>query len=139
MWDKSGKFFTFYSTFSLLSNEIVCFFLKELAAPPVEEPENGYLIPNIDLTPLCSSKYRSSSSNDDAQVLTCNLNDIIKDSKWIDLKQLCIAKEKLVWTLYCDITCVDYDGSVLDASVVALCAALRSRMLSFGIVFNFPL
>lgn len=100
--------------------------LQELTAPSVEEPENGYLIPNIDLTPLCSPKYRSAASTDDAQVLTCNLNDIVRDSKWIDLKQLCIAKEKLVWILYCDITCIDYDGSILDASVVALCAALRS-------------
>lgn len=103
--------------------------VQELAAPSVEEPDKGFFIPNIDLTPLCSPKYRSSATNDDAQVLTCNLNDLVKDSNWIDLKQLCIAKEKLVWTLYCDITCVDYDGSVLDASVVALSAALRSRKL----------
>lgn len=102
-----------------------------MAAPSVEEPENGFLIPNIDLTPLCSPKYRPSSTNDDSQVLTCNLNDLIKDSGWIDLKKLCIAKEKLAWVLYCDITCVDYDGSVLDASVVAICAALRSRKSIF--------
>lgn len=100
--------------------------LQELSAPSVEEPEKGFLIPNIDLTPLCSPKYRSNNTNDDAQVLTCNLNDLIKDTNWIDLKQLCIAREKLVWTLFCDITCLDYDGSILDASVVALCAALRS-------------
>lgn len=99
---------------------------QELSEPSVEEPEKGYLIPNIDLTPLCSPKYRSNNTNDDAQVLTCNLNDLIRDANWIDLKQLCIAREKLVWTLFCDITCIDYDGSVLDASVVALCAALRS-------------
>lgn len=105
--------------------------IQELAAPNVEEPENGYLIPNIDLTPLCSPKYRSAALTDDAQVLTCHLNDIIRDSKWIDLKQLCIAKEKLVWILYCDLTCIDYDGSILDASVVALCAALRSCKLFF--------
>nr|ACZ26287.1 putative exosome complex exonuclease [Mayetiola destructor] len=108
---------------------VICGIKAELTAPNVEEPQNGYLIPNIDLTPLCSPKYRSAASTDDAQVLTCHLNDIIRDSKWIDLKQLCIAKEKLVWILYCDITCIDYDGSILDASVVALCAALRSLML----------
>lgn len=101
--------------------------IQELATPSVDEPSHGYLIPNIDLTPLCSPKYRSASSSDDAQVLTCNLNDVIKDSKWIDLDQLCIAREKLVWTLYCDITCVDYDGNVLDAAIIALCAAIRSR------------
>lgn len=70
-------------------------------------------------------------------MLTCNLNDLIKDSNWIDLKQLCIAKEKLVWTLYCDITCVDHDGSVLDASVVALSAALRSRKFNSESCFSY--
>lgn len=102
-----------------------------MAPPTVEEPDRGFLIPNIDLTPLCSPKYRTSSSSDEAQVLTCNLNDLIKDSQWIDLKQLCIAREKLAWTLYCDITCLDYDGSILDASVIALCAALRSCKFLF--------
>lgn len=97
-----------------------------MATPNVDEPESGFLIPNVDLTPLCSPKYRPGVTNDDALVLTSNLNDVIKDSKWVDLKQLCIAREKLVWTLYCDITCLDYDGGILDASVVALSAALRS-------------
>lgn len=110
---------------------------KELSSPSVEEPEKGFLIPNIDLTPLCSPKYRTAASSDEAQVLTCNLNDLIKDANWIDLKQLCIAREKLVWTLFCDITCIDYDGSVLDASVVALCAALRSCKLKFVVFYSF--
>ncbi|XP_031619440.1 exosome complex component RRP43-like isoform X1 [Contarinia nasturtii] len=108
---------------------VICGIKAELSAPTVEEPEKGYLIPNIDLTPLCSPKYRSNNTNDDAQVLTCNLNNLIKEANWIDLKNLCIAKERLVWTLYCDISCVDYDGSILDASVVAICAALRSLTL----------
>lgn len=43
----------------------------------------------------------------------------------IDLKTLCVAKEKLVWVLYCDITCLDHDGGVLDAAVIALVGALR--------------
>lgn len=100
-----------------------------MVAPAVKEPNQGFLIPNVDLTPLCSRKYRPGSNNDDAQVLTCNLSDLIRDSGWIDLKQLCIAEEKMVWVLYCDVICVDYDGSVLDAANVALCAALRSRKL----------
>lgn len=108
--------------------------IQELSSPSVEEPEKGFLIPNIDLTPLCSPKYRTAASSDEAQVLTCNLNDLIKDANWIDLKQLCIAREKLVWTLFCDITCIDYDGSILDASVVALCTALRSCKLKYLVI-----
>lgn len=97
-----------------------------MAEPSVTEPDSGYVVPNIDLTPISSPKYRPGLTNDDAQVLSCTLNDIIVNSNWIDLKALCIAKEKLSWVLYCDITCLDHDGSVLDAAVIALIGALKS-------------
>lgn len=98
---------------------------QELTQPNVSEAENGYLVPNIDLTPLCSPKFRPGMTNDDAQVCSAIVDDLIRSSKWIDPQQLCICKEKLVWVLYCDITCLDFDGGILDTSIVALCAALR--------------
>lgn len=91
------------------------------------ESDKGFLVSNIDLTPLCSPKFRSGQQNDEAQMLTSTFDDLVKNSQWLDLKQLCIAKEKLVWVLYCDITCLDYDGSILDASVVAFDAAMKTR------------
>ena len=33
---------------------------------------------------------------------------------------------QLVWTLYCDIVCLDYDGNVTDACVLSLLAALNN-------------
>lgn len=99
--------------------------MQELAQPNVIEPENGFIIPNVDLRPTCSPKYRPGVTNDEAQVLSAAFDDLIVNSKWIDLKQLCITKEKLAWVLYCDITCLDYDGSILDAVAVAFSAAIR--------------
>lgn len=113
----------------------LCILVQELAQPSVTDTEMGYIVPNIDLTPISSNKYRPGVSNDDAQVLTCTLNDVINNSKVLDLKKLCIAKEKLVWVLYCDITCLDYDGSVLDAAVIALIGALRN--CKYSITLNF--
>lgn len=112
---------------------IYSFTLQELAVPTVSESDAGILVPNIDLTPLCSPKFRPGVTNNEAQVLSCLLDDLIKNSKWINLTELCIAKEKLVWVLYCDITCLDYDGSILDSSVVALSAALRSCECQFNL------
>lgn len=96
-----------------------------MTQPTVIEPEKGYLVPNIDLTPLCTPKFRPGMTNDEAQVFSAIVDDLIKNSNWIDPKQLCISKEKLVWILYCDVSCIDFDGGILDASVVAICAALR--------------
>lgn len=41
----------------------------------------------------------------------------------------------MVWTLYCDIVCLNDDGCVLDASVIATVAALKTVKLP-KVVFN---
>jgi exosome complex component RRP43 len=57
------------------------------------------------------------------------LADIIQNSGVLDLKDLCISKEKLAWVLYCDIVCLDHDGCVLDAAVTAIISALQTVRL----------
>ena len=44
----------------------------------------------------------------------------------VDREDLCIESDKLTWVLYCDLICLNYDGNVLDASVIALSAALQN-------------
>jgi exosome complex RNA-binding protein Rrp42 (RNase PH superfamily) len=83
-------------------------------------------VPNIEFSPVCSPKYRPGAPGEDAQVTSQALFDIITNSKCIDLKELCIVKEKLAWVLYCDLVCLDHDGSVLDAAVIALIVALKT-------------
>ena len=81
------------------------------------------------MSPLCSPKYRPGAPSEDAQVACRALADIIQNSNIIDLKDLCITKELLVWTLYCDIVCLDSDGCVLDAALIALVSALHTVRL----------
>lgn len=57
------------------------------------------------------------------------LDGILKNSNCFELEKLCVARDKLVWVLYCDVVCLNYDGSVLDAAVVALMTALKSLTL----------
>lgn len=83
-------------------------------------------MPNIELTPLCSAKFRPGAPSEEAQVLASILSDLITNSAAIDPKELCVTKEKLVWVLYCDMICLDYDGCVLDAAIIALMAALQN-------------
>lgn len=51
------------------------------------------------------------------------------NSECVDLTELCISKGKLAWVLYCDLVCLDDDGSVLDVAVIALMSALKSLQL----------
>lgn len=100
-----------------------------MASPTVTEPDSGFIVPNIDLSGVSLYKFRANMVNDTTLALSGQLNDIIINSEWVNLKALCIAKEKLVWVLHCDITCLDHDGSIVDAAVIALVAALKNCKL----------
>ncbi|KAH1019820.1 hypothetical protein HUJ04_009582 [Dendroctonus ponderosae] len=102
---------------------------KELCRPRPECPNKGFLVPNLELSPLCSSKFKSGPPGEEAQVLTQLIADVIENSRCINLEELCLLKDKLAWCLYADLVCLDYDGSLLDACIVALMACLRSVTL----------
>lgn len=99
---------------------------QEFAVPKAERPHEGFLIPNVELLPLCSPKFRPGPPSDEAQLITKLLANIMDSSQCIELKDLCIAKDKLAWCLYADLICLDYDGSLLDACLLALVAALKN-------------
>jgi len=45
-------------------------------------------------------------------------------AKMIPLQTLVICSGKAVWTLYVDATCINYDGNVFDATLIAIVSAL---------------
>lgn len=102
----------------------MCVCPQELGPPKAEEPENGFLIINVELPPLCSSQFRPGPPSERAQVLSAFVNNIATNSGIVNLKDLCIESDKLVWTLYCDIVCLNYDGATEDACFASLVGAL---------------
>ncbi|KAK3099647.1 hypothetical protein FSP39_007478 [Pinctada imbricata] len=108
---------------------IICGIKAELASPASEEPCKGFIIPNLELSPMCSSRFRSGPPGEQAQVASQFLADVIKNSKCVDLETLCVESGKLVWVLHCDLICLDYDGNITDASILALIAALQTTKL----------
>ena len=54
------------------------------------------------------------------------INRVLKESKVLDLKDLCIEEGKAVWVLYVDAVCVSYDGNIYDAALAAIMAALNN-------------
>jgi len=116
------------------NTNVICGIRAELAKPKTETPENGFLVPSIELPPICSKKYRENdgsnkTANKDSDVLTCTLYDLLTNAGCINLKDLCIHKERLVWALYCDVICLNHDGCILDAALIAVLAALQNLTL----------
>nr|CAI46226.1 hypothetical protein [Homo sapiens] len=81
-------------------------------------------------TVICGVKaFRSGPPGEEAQVASQFIADVIENSQIIQKEDLCISPGKLVWVLYCDLICLDYDGNILDACTFALLAALKNVQL----------
>lgn len=50
-------------------------------------------------------------------------------SGMVDLSQLCINAGTAVWLLKVDVVCLEYDGNIRDAALLAVVAALRNTRL----------
>ncbi|XP_056140635.1 exosome complex component RRP43 [Lampris incognitus] len=108
---------------------VICGIKAELANPAVDTPNKGYIVPNVDLPPLCSSQFRQGPPGEQAQAASQFIADVIESSEVILAEDLCIVREKLCWVLYCDLMCLDYDGNVMDACIIALLAAMKTTKL----------
>ncbi|KAG0006878.1 Exosome complex component RRP43 [Modicella reniformis] len=105
---------------------VVCGVKAEVAEPKLDAPDQGYLVPNVDLSPICSSAFRPGPPSEQAQVVSDQINRVLKESNVLDLKDLCIEEGKAVWSLWVDVVCVSYDGNIYDASLTAVMAALAN-------------
>uniref|UniRef100_A0A3Q3MDZ6 Ribosomal RNA-processing protein 43 n=1 Tax=Mastacembelus armatus TaxID=205130 RepID=A0A3Q3MDZ6_9TELE len=112
---------------------VVCGIKAELANPAVETPGKGYIVPNVDLPPLCSSRFRPGPPGEQAQAASQFIADVIGRCSTgihiLSFHELCVSSPNLCWVLYCDMICLDYDGNILDACIIALLAALKYTQL----------
>lgn len=117
------------SMVKLGKTSILCGIRAELAKPNSTSPQNGFLIPNVDLSFLPHKTRNSMSINDLSDVISSLVLDVLTNSGCFDMKDLCIHSEKLVWALYFDIICLDEDGCIFDAAAIACLAALKDLSL----------
>ncbi|KAI8372498.1 ribosomal protein S5 domain 2-like protein [Blakeslea trispora] len=108
---------------------VVCGIKAEVCEPKIEAPGQGYLVPNVELSPLCSPKFKPGPPSEKAQAISEFINQLFIKSHVFPLESLCIEEGKAAWVLYADIVCINYDGNILDASLLALTTALKNLRL----------
>uniref|UniRef100_T1JLX9 Uncharacterized protein n=1 Tax=Strigamia maritima TaxID=126957 RepID=T1JLX9_STRMM len=84
---------------------------------------------SVDLSPICSSLFRSGPTNEQTQIANQFLIDVLNNSKCVSIADLHIPGIKYCHRLYCDIQCLNYDGNFLDAATTALISALKTVRL----------
>eukprot|EP01027_Heterolobosea_sp_BB2_P004989 GEZU01007675.1.p1 GENE.GEZU01007675.1~~GEZU01007675.1.p1 ORF type:complete len:180 (+),score=13.68 GEZU01007675.1:151-690(+) len=111
------------------NTSVLCGIKAEVGVPSTEEPNQGKLVIGTELPPLCSPKFQTWQGTESrASTLSSFLNNIIFSTNVLDLSELCIEEEKAVWVIYADIYCLDNDGNMLDAALIALLTALKNCM-----------
>eukprot|EP00050_Salpingoeca_kvevrii_P002624 m.198010 g.198010 ORF g.198010 m.198010 type:complete len:293 (+) comp10651_c0_seq3:2-880(+) len=122
------------ATVRLGGTSVVCGIKAEFANPPAEvgnlaASSAGWFVPNVTMSPMCHPAIRPGPAPAQAQALSQFLNQTFKHPSVFDLSQLNIVPGKLSWVLYADIVCLNADGNLVDACVLALAGALRDFRL----------
>jgi hypothetical protein len=89
----------------------------------------------VQLGPLCSAKFSVGRASEQSIALGEALATLITSTGVFDLNELCINAGTSVWVIYADLVCLDFDGNVLDACVLALNSALKHCMHRFALSF----
>lgn len=97
----------------------------EIGAPFPDRPEEGAIMVNAELLPLSSPQFESGPPGIEAIELARVVDRGIRESKALDLKDLCIRKGEKVWVVSIDICTLNAAGNLLDASALAAVAALQ--------------
>ncbi|XP_068638000.1 uncharacterized protein [Aristolochia californica] len=95
----------------------------EIMTPTAESPDEGSIAIEFHMPPICSPIVRPGRPAEVAPVISKQLSDAILSSGMINLKELSLISGKAAWMAYLDIYCLDSDGSLFDAALLAAVAA----------------
>ncbi|XP_045595920.1 exosome complex component RRP43 [Procambarus clarkii] len=117
------------STVRVGHTTVMCGIKAEIATPTLRNPNEGFIVPNVELYPCCSHQFKMGPPGERAMATSQFLKNVITSAQIINLTDLCIVPNKMAWCLYCDVVCINYDGNLYDAAVIALMAALQNVKL----------
>ncbi|KAL2632761.1 hypothetical protein R1flu_004240 [Riccia fluitans] len=101
----------------------------ELCVPSAETPDQGRIAIDFQMPPICSPHVRPGRPAEDACAINEQLSIVLASSQLLDLRQLSITSGKSAWVAYLDIYCLNADGSLLDAALLASAAALMDLQI----------
>lgn len=100
----------------------------DIAEPYPDSEDAGNLMVTVELLPLASEKFQPGPPDVHAIEMARIVDRGIRESGFIDFKKLCIKKGEKVWSVMIDIYPLNDDGNLIDASALAVIAALQSAV-----------
>ncbi|KAI5060138.1 hypothetical protein GOP47_0024558 [Adiantum capillus-veneris] len=101
----------------------------EVMPSPVDSPDEGRIAVEFQMPAICSPLVRPGRQSELEPVIAEQIKNALTSTMMVDLRELIIAPGKAAWMAYLDVYCLDADGSLLDAALLAAAAALADVKL----------
>jgi len=111
------------------NTEVLVGIKMDASTPYPDSPDKGNLMVTAELTPLSSPRFELGPPKFPAIEVGRIIDRVIRESKFIELKKLCIKEGEKVWTVFIDIYSINDDGNLLDAAGIGAVAALRNAKI----------
>jgi exosome complex component RRP42 len=99
--------------------------VKVLTGPPdPDTPDEGVVMVTAEMAPMASPLFELGPPKEPAIELARIVDRGVRESETMDAKALCIVPGKLVYMVFADVYTLEYDGNLIDASSIAVNAAL---------------
>ncbi|NHI88894.1 MAG: exosome complex protein Rrp42 [Candidatus Thorarchaeota archaeon] len=134
-----------------LGNTTVVAGVKVLVGEPYSDsPDEGVTMVTAEMSPIASPLFELGPPKEDAIELARVVDRGVRESETVDAKKLCIAEGKKVYMVFADVYPLEYDGNLIDASSIAVNAALlttkypemkveEGKLVQTGEVLSLPL
>lgn len=99
--------------------------VKVLVGEPYpDSPDEGVTMVTAEMSPIASPLFELGPPKEDAIELARVVDRGVRESETVDVKKLCIEEGKKVYMVFADVYPMEYDGNLIDASSIAVNAAL---------------
>jgi exosome complex component RRP42 len=93
-------------------------------APYPDTPDEGVTMVTAEMAPMASPLFELGPPKEPAIELARVVDRGVRESETMDTKALCIEPGKMVYMVFADVYTLEYDGNLIDASSIAVNAAL---------------
>jgi exosome complex component RRP42 len=109
--------------------EVMAGVKMEVGKPYPDTQDRGGMMFNVELTPMSSPDFETGPPGNYAIELARVTDRAIRESKCIDVRDLCIEVGEKVWTMIVDIVPINEAGNMFDAASLAAAAAIKDAKL----------
>lgn len=100
-----------------------------VAEPYADSANKGNLMVTAEFTPMSSPRIELGPPKIESIELARIIDRVIRESKFIELEELCIEEGEKVWNIMIDIYTLNDDGNLLDAAGIGAVVALKNARL----------